>query len=63
MIDCKIHLKIVHWGRLGGLAVERLPLAQDVIPGLGSSPTSGSLQGAYFFFCLCLCLSLCVSHE
>ena len=28
---------------------------------LGSSPTSGSLQGAYFSFCFCLCLSLCVS--
>ena len=28
---------------------------------LGSSPTSGSLHGAYFSFCLGLCLSLCLS--
>ena len=28
---------------------------------LGSSPTSGSPQGACFSLCLCLCLSLCVS--
>ena len=29
----------------------------------GSSPASGSPQGACFSLCLCLCLSLCVSHE
>ena len=28
---------------------------------LGSSPTSGFLQGACFSLCLCLCLSVCVS--
>ena len=30
---------------------------------LGSSPTSGSLHGAWFSLCLCLCLplSLCLS--
>ena len=28
---------------------------------LGSSPTSGSLQGACFSLCLCLCLSLSLS--
>ena len=33
-------------------------------PGVpGSSPTSGSLQGACFSLCLCLCISLSVSHE
>ena len=33
-------------------------------PGLsGSSPTSGSLQGACFSLCLCPYLSLCASHE
>ena len=46
-------------GCLGGSAVERLPLAQV----LGSSPPSGSSQGACFSLCLCLCLSPCVSHE
>ena len=30
---------------------------------LGSSPASGSPQGACFSLCLCLCLSLCVSYE
>ena len=30
---------------------------------LGSSPTSGSLQGTCFSLCLCLCFFLCVSHE
>ena len=26
----------------------------------GSSPTSGSVHGAYFSHCLCLCISVCV---
>ena len=43
------------WGRLSGSVVEGLPLAQ--VPILGSSPTSGSPQGACFSLCLC------VSHE
>ena len=51
-------------GHLGGSVVERLPLAQVVIlEVLGSSPASGSPQGAYFSLSLCLCLSLCVSYE
>ena len=39
-------------GCLGGSVTEHLPLAQVVI--LGSSPTWGSLQGAYFSLSLCL---------
>ena len=51
-------------GHLGGSVVECLFLAQVVIPRvLGSSPTSGSHQGACLSFCLCLCLSPCVSHK
>ena len=48
----------------GWFVAEHLPSAQVVIPGvLGSSPTSGSPQGACFFLCLFLCLCLSVSHE
>ena len=44
-----------------------LPAAQGVIlEAPGSSPTSGSMQGACFF-CLCLCLSfsvcVCILYE
>ena len=55
-------------GGLGGSVVERLPLAQGMIPGPGLSPTADSLQGvpgsdpasgflhvACFSLCLCLC--------
>ena len=49
-------------GWLSGLVLAFSP-GHD--PGdLGSSPTLGSLHGAYFSLCLCLCcLSLSVSHE
>ena len=55
------HQKWLLLGPLGGSAVKRLPLAQGMIPGLESSPMSGSLQEACFSFCLCLCLPPCVS--
>ena len=61
-LEHKDRLKSVWLGRLGGSVVERLPSAQGIDPRvLGSSPASGSLQGACFSLCLCLCLSLCVS--
>ena len=44
-------------GHLGGSVVEGLPLAQVMIPVLGSNPAAGSLQGACFSHGLCLCLS------
>ena len=55
---------IVEAGHLGGSVVEHLPFGSGHDPGaLGSSPTSGSPQGACSSFCLCLCLSFCVSHK
>ena len=51
--------RIIGRGHLGGSVVEHLPSAQmDEPQVLGSSPTSGSLQGAYFSLCLYLCLSI-----
>ena len=43
---------------------QRLSICLQLRPwswGLGSSPKSGSLPGAYFSLCLCLCLSLSLS--
>ena len=57
------YMKCPRQGHRGGSAVAsafgsgRDPRVQ------GSSPASGSLQGACFSVCLCLCPSLCVSHE
>ena len=49
-------------GRLGWLSGGASALGSGRNPGaLGSSPTSGSLQGACFSLCLCLCLSLSLS--
>ena len=55
--------EVLGWGHLGGSVVEQ---ASTFGPGrdtgvLGSSPISGSLQGACFSLCLCLCLSLSLS--
>ena len=52
-------------GCLGGSAVECLPaFGPGRDPGVpGSSPTSGSLQGACFSLCLCLCLSLSLMNK
>ena len=49
-------------GRLGGSAVEHLPLAQGMSQIQGSSPTLGSLQGACFSLSVSLLLSP-FSHE
>ena len=46
-------------GWLSGLAPAFSPGHDPRV--LGSSPTWGSLHGAYFSLCLCLCLSLYVS--
>ena len=50
-------------GWLSGLAPAFGPGRDPGVPGL--SPTTGSLHGTCFSFCLCLCFSLflCVSHE
>ena len=52
-------------GLLGGSVVEHLFAfgSGHDLRVLGSSPTSGSPQGACLSLCLCLCLSLCVSQE
>ena len=50
-------------GPLRGSVVERLPLAQGMIPGLGIESHIGGLQGACFFLCLCLCLSLSLMNK
>ena len=53
--------KVQFWWHLGGSAVERLLLAQVVIPGPGIESRMGPLpQGVCFSLRLCLCLS--VSH-
>ena len=55
-------LKCTKLGRLGGSAVEYLPLAQDVIPESQDRVSHrNSLHGALFSLCLCLCLSLSLS--
>ena len=59
---CVLHETCCFQGRPGG-SVEHLPWAQGMPPGPGSSPASGSPQGACFSFCLGLCLSLWVSPE
>ncbi|CAK7310435.1 hypothetical protein VULLAG_LOCUS15388 [Vulpes lagopus] len=48
-------------GWLSGLAPAFGPGRDPEVP--GSSPTSGSLQRAYFSLLLCLYVSLYVSHE
>ena len=60
----KNFLRFFRWeGHLGGSEVEHLPWAQVVILGQGSSPTSGSLQGACFSLLpVSLPLSLCLSR-
>ena len=51
-------------GHLGGSVLERLPLAQVLIPGSWDQVLHWPpRRGACFSLCLCLCLSLCVSHE
>ena len=53
----KIEIRLKGEGHLGGSVVEHLPLVQGMILVPGSSPTSGSLQGAYVSACVSL------SHE